>query len=41
MGKRKTSTGKRRPSKSHKTKKRLEIKRLMLEAKEKKHNSKK
>ncbi len=40
MGKRNTSTGRRRPSNSHKTKKRLEAKRLMLEAKKKKRHVK-
>lgn len=33
MAKRPTAIGKRKKSRSHKTKKRLEIKRLMLEAK--------
>ena len=36
MAKRRTGVGKRRKTHSHKTKKRLEIKRLMLEAKAKK-----
>jgi len=39
MGKRSTAVGKHKKSHSHKTKKRLEIKRIMLEAKasKKKH----
>ncbi|MDD5071444.1 MAG: hypothetical protein PHQ42_01780 [Patescibacteria group bacterium] len=36
MAKRRTGVGKRRKTHSHKTKKRLETKRLMLEAKAKK-----
>jgi hypothetical protein len=38
MAKRDTGVGKKRKTHSHKTKKRLEIKRLMLEAKAKKRN---
>jgi hypothetical protein len=40
MAKRKTGIGKHRASHSHKTKKRLEIKRLMLEAKANKRKHK-
>ncbi|MEX2033018.1 MAG: hypothetical protein WD889_00460 [Candidatus Colwellbacteria bacterium] len=36
MAKRSTGVGKKKKSRSHKTKKRLEIKRLMLEAKARK-----
>jgi len=41
MAKRKTGVGKRRKTHSHKTKKRLEIKRLMLEEKANKKKKKK
>lgn len=37
MAKRRKAFGRRQKSHSHKTKKRLEIKRLMLEARKKKH----
>jgi len=40
MAKRSTGVGKRRKTSSHKTAKRLEIKRLMLEEKAKKKNKK-
>lgn len=41
MAKRDTGVGKNKKSRSHKTKKRLEIKRLMLEAKKNKGGKKK